>query len=131
VKIALGDYVVFVDDDDLVSPNYVSAICECVRGENPDVATFTVLVQRRGRELPCRYHPAFSHENRRTEYRRKPNHLCVWRRELAASRPFPDVRYGEDTAWATAMAPLAQRVSVIDETLYVYAYDPKDNSRCR
>lgn len=128
LAMARGDYCVFVDDDDAVSSNYVDCLCDALSRDRPDVLCFTVSVRGYGPEKPCRYHPDFRHETRPTEYLRKPNHLMAWRRELAMSVPFPAVVLGEDTAWAEAIAAKAEKVTTLPQTLYVYQFDPSDNS---
>lgn len=128
VELASGDYVVFVDDDDAVTTDYVRSISETLLKDRPDVLCFQVLVRINGRGKICRYHPSFSHVDLAREYRRKPNHIMAWRRELARSVPFPSIRFGEDTCWADRAQGLAKKVSVLDRTLYTYQYDPRDNS---
>jgi glycosyltransferase involved in cell wall biosynthesis len=127
VELASGEYVVFVDDDDAVTTDYVPVILNAL-ATRPDVVCFPVLVRGHGREKLCRYHPSFTHSDLPQEYRRKPNHLMVWRRELVSRTPFPSLRFGEDTAWAEKMALLAGRVAIIDRSLYTYQFDPRDNA---
>ena len=128
ISIARGEYVIFVDDDDAVTTDYVAAIASMLRSHGPDVLCFTVTVRGQGPDKPCRYDPSMRTENLAGEYRRKPNHLMAWRRALAASVPFPTLRFGEDTQWADAMAKLAKNVATIDRALYVYQFDASDNS---
>jgi len=128
ISLARGDFVAFCDDDDAVATDYVATICERLTRERPDVLCFTVLVRGYGPEKPCRYHPDFDHVTLDGEYRRKPNHIMVWRRELAASVPFPAIAIGEDTQWAEQIASRAERVSTIERALYIYQFDPNDNS---
>lgn len=128
LQLARGDFVAFVDDDDAVAPDYVASICDRLRQDTPDVLCFTVAVRGYGPEKPCRYHPSFSHVTLPTEYRRKPNHLMVWRRDIALRVPFPAIRTGEDTAWAEQISAHANAVSTIDRTLYTYQFDHNDNS---
>lgn len=128
VSLASGEYISFVDDDDTVTSDYVAAIVSVLVHEKPDVLCFLVRVQGHGREKLCRYHPSFTHENLPHEYRRKPNHIMVWRRELVCLVPFPSIRFGEDTLWAEKIFKLAKKVSVINRSLYSYQYDPRDNA---
>ena len=129
VAIADGEYVAFVDDDDAVAPDYVEVLCATLQEERPDVLCFKVHVVGHGRPRPCRYHPDLRHENLPSEYRRKPNHLMAWRREIVAAHPFQPIRRGEDTEWAERVAAHARHVAVIDRELYTYQFDPHDNSR--
>jgi len=129
VQLAQGEYVAFVDDDDMVKSDYVEVICSELTQNEPDVLCFVVTVRGYGtHDKPCRYHPSFEHVTLRNEYQRKPNHLMVWKKQHAVSVPFPTINHGEDTEWASKMAAKAVHVSVISRALYVYQFDSNDNS---
>lgn len=128
LQLAHGDHVAFVDDDDAVAHDYAKSITDRLRDEDPDVLCFSVMVTGYGPAKICRYHPSLQHANHPNEYHRKPNHLMVWRRELALREVFPSISSGEDTAWADLMVKHISTVSVIDRVLYTYQYDPNDNS---
>ncbi len=127
VSIARGEYVAFVDDDDAVAADYVQTIVVHL-AEKPDVVCFDVIVHGHGAPKPCHYGLTLGHENLSDRYHRKPNHLMVWRREIAASVPFPSMRTGEDTAWANLVCAVASKEVRIPRILYTYDYDPADNS---
>lgn len=127
IAISRGAYVAFVDDDDAVAPDYVATIVARL-GERPDVVCFEVVVNGHGPTKTCHYGLALKNENLPTSYHRKPNHLMVWRRELAVAVPFPHMRTGEDTAWANLICARASKEIRIPRPLYSYNYDPADNS---
>jgi glycosyltransferase involved in cell wall biosynthesis len=131
VDLASGDYIAFVDDDDQVTDDYVSSITSMLAQRRPDVLCFSVLVFGHGQPKICRYHPSFTHADLPREYKRKPNHIMPWRRQLAERVRFPSVSFGEDTQWAESMSHLAKSVCTINRHLYKYLYDPKDNSAIR
>ena len=59
IKIAAGNYITFVDDDDNVSDDYVETLLEGIK-TNCDVITFTVNVSIDGGEYkPCYYSKTF------------------------------------------------------------------------
>lgn len=124
---AKGEYVAFVDDDDLVSRDYISSIVAGL-ATKPDVLNFMVRVEGYGPTKLCRYSLRFVDVNLPHEYQRRPNHLMVWKRSIAASVPFPDVRRGEDSNWAQAIVSRASTEVSIERTLYTYLYDRHDNS---
>ncbi len=124
-SIARGDYVAFVDDDDVVSHDYVARIVAAL-GSRPDVVTFRVRVEGYGPAKPCRYGLGLSHADLPSEYHRKPNHLMAWRRDLANQIPFPLISHGEDTQWAEQIAKLATAEIALDAILYQYLYDSSD-----
>lgn len=128
LMMARGKFVSFIDDDDEVVSDYVEEISKKLIAEDPDCLCFRLMVEGYGPKRPCRYHPSLGDVNLPTEYLRKPNHLMVWRRELALREPFPSIQTGEDTIWAGRMCKHAVKVATIDRVLYSYKYDPQDNS---
>jgi len=100
---ATGAFVAFVDDDDLISPDYVSLVCEAIR-RRPDVDCIgiTGIITFRGR------HPrVFIHSLRYSDYSsaggvytRPPYHLNPIRRVIAVTFRFREVSYSEDIDWA-------------------------------
>ncbi len=127
VASAKGEYVVFVDDDDMVSPDYIATIIDGLT-TRPDVFCFRVRVEGYGPPKPCRYSLSLTDKTLPHEYQRRPNHLMVWRREIAGSVPFPDVSRGEDSAWAEAIISRAKTEVVSPKILYTYQHDTNDNS---
>ncbi len=128
ISIAKGEYIAFVDDDDMVVADYITAILRVLYDSTPDVLCFDVTVVGHGPTKPCRYGLDLNHQNLGAGYNRKPNHLMVWRRKLAAAVPFPALTVGEDTAWAGTISALATTEARINRALYTYQFDPADNS---
>jgi len=124
---ARGQYIAFVDDDDMVSNDYVEQIVAGL-ATKPDVLCFIVRVEGYGPPKPCRYGLGLVDVDCGHEYHRRPNHLMVWRCDLAKATPFPDIRRGEDTMWAQSISQKATTEVSLDATLYTYRYDPNDNS---
>ncbi|QGF20270.1 glycosyltransferase [Gordonia phage Sixama] len=123
VDIAQGQYVVFVDDDDRIADTYMSKLLRAIE-EKPDVITFLAAVSLNGgapkicrywKDYPCDY-------NTDTEYHRLPNHICAVRRELALKISFPNIVYGEDSAYSKLLKPYLKTECHIDEVLYFYDY---------
>lgn len=134
---ALGSYIAFVDDDDVVSANYVPAILSalCRRSDlgpmtPPDCVGFRVA-----RCVDGRYQEEAIHSLRYAQYgegrdaqgqryfERTPNHLNPVRAELARRAMFPsDLNWAEDTAYAQRLRPLLRTEVFVDERLYTYLY---------
>jgi glycosyltransferase involved in cell wall biosynthesis len=126
---AKGDYVCCVDDDDWVAGNYVEWILNAI-AIGPDVVTFDLYRV----DLAQTWTFGTKYQDREvvgSKIGMTANHLCVWRRELAQSVPWPDETQGADVAWYTEMQrkypdALEQH---IDAILYLYFFD-RSVSRC-
>lgn len=121
-----ADYVAFVDDDDLVSADYLDRIMPCLASA-PDVVGITMHVKMDGRD----WHPSpiFRHSLRFRENTgwshndRTPHHLCPMRRDIALRSRFPDLMWGEDYSFALGVLPHLQTEEWSgDEPLYFYEY---------
>jgi len=133
--ISSGDYVCFVDDDDQVANNYISKILEGITS-NPDVFSFNVMRRRtypdgRVNEKVMIHAKANgkNHSEKGTMYM-LPNHLSVFRRELAIREAFPHINLAEDHKWADAMLFHIETEVNSDEILYFYN-DNKSMSETR
>lgn len=121
---AKGDYVAFVDDDDLVSTDYVIKILEATRN-NPDCCSLNGIITFQG-QCPR----VFIHSLKYTEwfernqiYYRCPNHLNAIKRELCLQVKFPETNHGEDRDFSTRILPLLKEETPIHGTIYHYLYE--------
>jgi len=115
-----ADYVAFIDDDDLVSPDYCSQVLTALQ-EGPDVVGLEGLLHR-----PTHQCEKFIHSRRystwsqsgdlghRTYYR-CPNHLNPVRLELAIAAGFPDLTRGEDMDYSHRLLPLLKTEVMLEE----------------
>lgn len=124
VGLAKGEYVVFVDDDDRLEPDYLSSLLTAT-DSGADVLTFHVQVRvDGGAPKVCRYSIKFAKdENTVNGYHRLPNHICAVKRRIALRTPYPSVFVGEDSAYAQDLRPLLKTEHAIDRVLYHYDYD--------
>jgi len=122
---ASGLFVAFIDDDDLVSPDYVDLICSAITREPKiDCIGIKGVITFRGS------HPQeFFYSLRYTEfysknhtYFRPPYHLNPMRREIAVRYRFLDVSYSEDFEWAEQIRRDRALINeeFIDSVLYYY-----------
>ncbi|MFT4162481.1 glycosyltransferase [Shinella sp.] len=123
VRLARGEYVAFVDDDDRIEPDYIAALLNAT-GSGADVLTFQVKVRIDGGPAKiCRYALKYAKdENVGGEYHRLPNHICAVKRRLALRTPFPSVLCGEDSVYAAELRPLLKTEHAINRVLYHYDY---------
>jgi len=124
MRLARGEYVVFVDDDDRVSPEYLSRLLEATRVGADVISIEAEVTVNGGKPKRCRYSTEFERdENTPHEYRRLPNHLCPVRRELALRTPFPTRQRAEDSAYSAALRPLLRSEHHVADVLYYYDFD--------
>ena len=123
LKLAQGEYVVFVDDDDWVDKYYVNEILKAV-AHNPDVVCFKVLCKVEGK--PAKevvYDSRFKRDrNTARRYERLPNHIMCIRKDLALKAGFPQKSFGEDADFAVKLRPYLKRQYSIDKILYYYTF---------
>lgn len=127
VAIARGEYVVFVDDDDRVSEDYIKTLLEeCRKGEYDCISFLCSVTINSGAPKICRYSKEYGRDfNSADGYFRLPNHICCVRRSMALETPFPSIVYGEDTVYAKLLLPLIKKELIINRVLYHYDYNER------
>ncbi len=123
-----GKYICFVDDDDLVSPQYVAKVLAALKSD-PDCVGFKVERTSDGTATGTAVH-SLKYERYGDGkaaggsiiWERTPNHLNPIRRTIAIQCEFPHQSFGEDSAYAVKVRPLLKTEKFIDEVLYRYEY---------
>lgn len=116
-------YIVQVDDDDGIAPNYVEKLLEKIK-EWRDCICFDVECYINGRG-PTKAVYGKDLENRDVGdfHFRKPNHLMCYRRDILSRAKWRDLTYGEDFFFSNDITPFIKTESRIDEFLYIYNYN--------
>lgn len=124
VDMAQGTFVQFIDDDDRIEPDMFASVLAFAGSTDADVITFLASVSLNGAPPKiCRYSMDYPEDrNTAAGYERLPNHICAVRRTLASQVSFPNVVYGEDSAYSKLLRPLLRRQISIDRVLYHYDY---------
>jgi glycosyltransferase involved in cell wall biosynthesis len=124
---AKGEYVCYVDDDDVVAPYYITALLNaCITGV--DVITFNMMFHHwlDRKEVSTEVWRLGLYEDDRQQGRMSANHLCAWRRDIARRVSWsPRLGYGDDQLWYGPLmaSGLINTTIHIDEVLYDYMYD--------
>lgn len=130
---ATGEYVVFIDNDDLISPHYFKHICEGIE-KGVDCCSLTGKYFLNGV-----FRNTFIHSIEYKGYseedgilRRPPNHLNVIKTSKIKKFKFKNISDGEDTDWAMQVcdANVLETEHKIDDVLYFYEklnYEPDFN----
>jgi len=126
LQMATGRYITFVDDDDLVSDNYISLIMEGIEND-PDVIginlTHYVNGELHGRTIHSLAYNAWTNTPMPDgiwRYERCPNHLNPVKREFALKAGFPDLTIGEDKDYSMRLRPMLFTEHLIKEPIYFY-----------
>jgi len=124
LSIARGDYVVFIDDDDRISADYVSLLL-AAQARKPDVIVFHAEYTENGKNpKPVYYDIAFGRDiNHADHYDRIPNHICCVRRDYAVLTRYKPISYGEDADYAQRLLPRLKTQSKINKVLYYYDFN--------
>lgn len=124
LTLAKGRRVGFIDDDDMVAPQYIDEILWAAE-HDPEVITFNYEKYTDG-QYP-RLH-TYHKDNARSIYRAPdgsykmlPNHLCIWRKDVIKEL-FAAKNLHEDHLWAEAMTKHYSTIYNIDKVLYYYNY---------
>jgi glycosyltransferase involved in cell wall biosynthesis len=123
---AVGEYVCFVDDDDLVSGDYVEVILEAI-SMNPDADSVGLIgvqqVDGKGPLYPFAHSIKYDGWFEENGWRyRCPNHLNAVKREIALKVGFPPLDHGEDREYSMGIKDLIKTEAPVNQTIYLYDF---------
>lgn len=124
---SLGEYICFIDDDDLVHTDYIQMIYEKLL-ENPDCVSLSGIITDNDQNPrlfihSIKYDRWFTGEDK--IYYRPPNHLNPIKRTIAIQFEFPLKNVGEDANWSMQIcrSKLIQTEAEILEPYYFYRFN--------
>ena len=113
--VAQGEYVVCVDDDDMLADSYMEQVLP--RLEDVDFLGYRILVLRDGA-----FWMEVEHRGGVTGWGSKVRGVgpkCPIRRELALQVPFGNA-YTDDVTWSSQVGRLVRAAGFVDRPLYIY-----------
>jgi glycosyltransferase involved in cell wall biosynthesis len=118
-------FIVFIDDDDMISDDYVELIIDAIH-KNPtcDCIGMKGIITFDGRdekkwEISKEFGAWYEANN---VYYRTPNHISPIRTSIAKSVGFPDISDGEDYQYSIGVLPLLKKEVKIKKEIYHYQY---------
>lgn len=127
---ALGEWVVFIDDDDLVASTYISDILNAAKEDEVDAIGFLIDCydgrNYTGRAKASLKYSDWGEYHDGYRYVRTIYHKTPVKRKLALKAGFKDERYGEDYSYAMRLKNYLQTEKFIDKVLYFYRYEHED-----
>jgi glycosyltransferase involved in cell wall biosynthesis len=122
---AMGDYVVFVDDDDFVAPTYVDDILTALVS-NPDCVGFLITCTTNGRNpqkaIASMRYKKWGENQGGYAHVRSCYHKTPHKREIALKVGFRDLRYGEDKPYSEGLMQHVKTEVFIPKVLYLYRF---------
>lgn len=125
---AMGLYGVQWDDDDGIHPNGIELIMDALMG-NPgiDCVTYQELCIFDGKKVESsdhsRHYPDWRDNFAGFNHVRTPFFKDVIRMDLVRQAIIPDIRFGEDHAFAKSIHPLLKTEFHINEFIYIYRHN--------
>lgn len=124
---AYGEWTAFIDDDDMVSDNYIKMIYDIIIS-NPeaDVISLNGTITVDGKNPKkfihsLKYDKWFEKDN---IYYRPPNHLNPMRSKISKQFKFPEINHGEDKDWSMQIheSKMLKNEVYVNDTYYIYDY---------
>lgn len=124
INLAQGKHIVFIDDDDRITEDYISQIMTKLY-ENPDtdcVVFDSICRVNGGIDKLCKYGIEFEYGdiNNGLEWRGKPAHTMVYASYIAKRHQYTDIGCGEDYDWVKRAYLDIKHQTRIDKVLYFY-----------
>lgn len=129
LDIARGEYLVFIDDDDRVSDDYISEVMRVIdSGSSPDCIVYDTMYSRLGKNhMLCKYGIEYEYNKAvpgsGAVWTGKPAHTMVYKSSLAKSVRYSSINAGEDTDWVIRACKLIKKQERINKVLYFYEND--------
>jgi glycosyltransferase involved in cell wall biosynthesis len=124
LNLARGKYLVFIDDDDRISEDYVKTIIEALnKYPETDCVVFDCICKvNGGYDKLCKYGVEFEYGDilGGTEWRGKPAHTMVYKSSIAKIHSYADMNYKEDVHWVVRACVDIKHQTRIDKVLYFY-----------
>lgn len=133
LSMATGEFIVYIDDDDRVSPDYIQQVMQSIN-ENPDAdcIVYHCICKVGNTEYYCRYGIEYEYTKlepwsvqntsvrKKQDWYGKPAHTMVYRASLVKDEMFPHANAGEDFDWVARCWPKVKKQVKIEKVLYYY-----------
>lgn len=126
LQMSKGEYIVYIDDDDMINDNYIIDIMQALE-QKPDCVGMKILYTYDG-ENPrtCIHSIKYTHwHDDGVTYFRGCTHFNPVKKSLAIKVGFKPIRYAEDRPYSDALTLLCKNEIFIDKYLFQYRYSSK------
>jgi glycosyltransferase involved in cell wall biosynthesis len=122
---ARGEYVCFIDDDDMVTDIYISKTLDALKNK-PDVVELVGYLPKY--DLPFIHNlNCGGHFKKDGIQFRTPNHLNTIKTEIARQIRYVEISHGEDQDYSHRLwdSGLMKTESLIGDRMYIYQFNPR------
>lgn len=125
-----GEYVVFIDDDDLVPHYYVKTFINAIKESRPDCISIEGICMRvdLGNQIVYKYVQALHNKvwafETPTLLRTDLTQIGAVKKSISLQCPFPDIMYYEDRYFAESLKKVAKTEVHLLEIMYIHRYTP-------
>jgi hypothetical protein len=122
---ARGEYVCFIDDDDMVTDIYISKTLDALKNK-PDVVELVGYLPKY--DLPFIHNlKCGGHFKKDGIQFRTPNHLNTIKTEIARQIRYVEISHGEDQDYSHRLwdSGLMKTESLIGDRMYIYQFNPR------
>lgn len=127
LKLAQGQFLTFIDDDDRIANDYIKSIMEYIeKNPNADCIVFDCITTIDGdKDNPTysKYSINYDYTHNGDQWRGKPAHTMVWKSSIAKKHIYVDQNYGEDIDWVKRACQDIKNEIRIDKVLYYYDFN--------
>lgn len=126
IERATGDYVVFIDDDDRIAPEYIAELMAGI-SKGVDVVSIRGRYRLNGgksSEFIDKPHRAWSRDAD-GNHLRGVQHLDAVKRSIALQAKFPEISFGEDKAWGERIEATGLVRTWHEVSKPIYFYDDR------
>lgn len=133
LDLARGEYLVFIDDDDRITDDYVDSIIGVLKNNSKvDCIVFNSIccIENSSLKKLCKYGIEYSYGdiNGGLEWRGLPAHTMVWKSEIAKKHRYSNMERHEDVDWVKRAVKDIKKQIRIDRVLYYYDANYKTTS---
>jgi len=131
LRLANGEYLVFIDDDDRIAPDYVHEILKALEAHpGTDCVVFDNMCSvNSGTPYLCKYGIEFEYRGPTNGlWTGKPAHTMVYKSEIAKRHRYTDMGSGEDMDWVKRACKEIKSQTRIEKVLYYYDCEPEKTS---
>jgi len=125
LNMARGEFLVFIDDDDRITNDYVQEIMDAIyKNKDTDCIVFDSICCIDNGDLKklCKYGIEYEYGDilDGKEWRGKPAHTMVYRSTIAKKHCYSNLNSGEDYDWVLRACKDIQHQTRIEKILYYY-----------